>query len=155
MNKAKETNLETLSSFYNFNSKNNFLERQKFNFIEENPITILFWKVVPGCLPYTTRVSPLPCSVGVRPGTPPTLGNISYIQQHSLHCEKISSIFSVLLQDIGLNTNQVDQPYYPMRQICDTLQVIKEILNRDISLEHALSSNVGTVTLWRRVGGSF
>ena len=78
--KAKETNLETLSSFYNFNSKNNFLERQKFNFIEENPITILFWKVVPGCLPYTTRVSPLPCSVGVRPGTPPTLGNISYIQ---------------------------------------------------------------------------
>ena len=115
--KAKETNLETLSSFYNFNSKNNFLERQKFNCIEENPITILFWKVVPGCLPYTTRVSPLPCSVGVRPGTPPTLGNISYIQYHSLHCEKISSIFSVLLQDIGLNTNQVDQPYYPMRQI--------------------------------------
>ena len=29
----------------------------------------------------------------------------------------LTTFFSVLLQDIGLNTNQVDQPYYPMRQI--------------------------------------
>ena len=51
-------------------------------FPEMKDLSILvFWKETPGCLPYTSRISPLPLpySVGVTPVTPRTFGNISYI----------------------------------------------------------------------------